>query len=87
MQHRVHLRMVGRLTGKWLLPHLRYKMSITTFSVIQKCGYVGEITCSRTLYNSVPYFSSHAHFSTAIDAWSLANSINPEHLLEDEMKS
>ncbi len=48
---------------------------------------VGVITYSGTLYNSVPYFSSHAHFSTAIDAWSLANSINPEHLSEDEMKS
>ena len=49
--------------------------------------FVGVITYSGTLYNSVPYFSSHAHFSTAIDAWSLANSINPEHLSEDEMKS
>jgi len=26
------------------------------------------------------------YLSTTIDAWSLANSINPEHLSEDEIK-
>ena len=42
---------------------------------------VGEITCSGIRYISLPWFSSHSHFSTAIAAWSLANSINLEHLL------
>jgi hypothetical protein len=41
--HGVLLRQIGRLNGKWHLKTGDKKISITTFLVIQKLRYVGEI--------------------------------------------
>ena len=37
--------------------------------------------------NFMLYISSHVYLPIAMDAWFLANSINPEHLSEDEINS